>query len=85
VSDPELNDMLLSPRARFKTSGEYLCCYQCDYPWSQGSNPEREDRGQKQLCLTYHGIRIKLDGDLISLLGQSAFHNAFYVRLQLKL
>jgi hypothetical protein len=30
VSDPELHDMLLSPRARFKNSGEYLCCHQCE-------------------------------------------------------
>jgi len=36
----------------------------CDYPWSQGSKPEWEDRGQKQLCFTYHGVRIKLDDGL---------------------
>ena len=30
MSDPELHDMLLSPRARFKNSGEYLCCHQCE-------------------------------------------------------
>jgi hypothetical protein len=30
VSDPELHDMLLSPRARFENSGEYLCCHQCE-------------------------------------------------------
>ncbi len=30
VSDPELHVMLLSPRARFKNSGEYLCCHQCE-------------------------------------------------------
>jgi hypothetical protein len=30
VSDPELHDMLLSPRARFKNSAEYLCCHQCE-------------------------------------------------------
>jgi len=57
----------------------------CDYPWSQGSDPEWEDRGQKQLSFTNHSIRIKLDGDLFSLLGQSAIYNAFYIRLQLKL
>ena len=28
------------------------------------SEPEREDRGQKQLCFTYHGVRIKLDDGL---------------------
>ena len=39
-------------------------CPLCDYPWSQGSDPEREDRGQKQLCFTYHGVRIKLDDGL---------------------
>jgi hypothetical protein len=54
-------------------------------PRSQGSNPEQEDRGQKQLCFIYHGVRIKLDGDLFSLLGQSAIYKAFHVRLQLKL
>jgi hypothetical protein len=30
VSDPELHNMLLSSRARFKNSGEYLCCHQCE-------------------------------------------------------
>ena len=44
-----------------------------------------KDRGQKQLCFTYHGVRIKLDCDLFSLLGQSAIYNAFYITLQLKL
>jgi len=30
VSDPDLHELLLSPRARFKKNGEYLCCTQCE-------------------------------------------------------
>jgi len=30
VSDPVLHELLLSPRARFKKNGEYLCCTQCE-------------------------------------------------------
>jgi hypothetical protein len=30
VTDPVLPELLLSPRARFKKNGEYLCCTQCD-------------------------------------------------------
>jgi hypothetical protein len=30
VLDPDLYELLLSPRARFKKNGEYLCCTQCD-------------------------------------------------------
>ena len=29
VLDPELQGLLLSPRARFTRNGEYLCCSQC--------------------------------------------------------
>jgi hypothetical protein len=29
VLDPDLHGLLLSPRARFTTKGEYLCCSQC--------------------------------------------------------
>ncbi len=29
VKGPELKDLLLSPQARFKSNGEYLCCSQC--------------------------------------------------------
>jgi len=29
VLDPELHELLLSPRARVKTNGDYLCCSQC--------------------------------------------------------
>ena len=29
VHDVELHDLLLSPRARYKTNGDYLCCSQC--------------------------------------------------------
>ena len=30
VSDPDLHELLLSPRARFKKVREYLCCTQCE-------------------------------------------------------
>jgi len=30
VSDPDLHELLLSPRARFKKNKEYLCCAQCE-------------------------------------------------------
>jgi hypothetical protein len=30
VSDPDLHELLLSPRARFKKNGEYQCCTQCE-------------------------------------------------------
>jgi hypothetical protein len=31
VLDPELQGLLLSPRARFTRNGEYLCCSRCFY------------------------------------------------------
>jgi hypothetical protein len=30
VSEPDLHELLLSPRARFKKNKEYLCCTQCE-------------------------------------------------------
>jgi hypothetical protein len=40
VSDPDLQGLLLSPRARVKINGEYLCCSQC-YRALQHDNLEK--------------------------------------------
>jgi hypothetical protein len=52
----------------------------------KGSNPEQEDRGQKQLCFTYHGVRIKLDDGLCCWDGSKSYfisHSMYHLQLKL--